>query len=69
MKKSLLFLLLPVLMMACNNTTDKNEKALQRQVDALYQRLSLEEKAAQLFGIYPGELMVDGEVSRENAVR
>ena len=65
MKKSLLFLLLPVLMMACNNTTDKNEKALQRQVDALYQRLSLEEKAAQLFGIYPGELMVDGEVSRE----
>ncbi|MBR5063138.1 MAG: glycoside hydrolase family 3 C-terminal domain-containing protein, partial [Bacteroidales bacterium] len=60
-----LFLLLPVLMMACNNTTDKNEKALQRQVDALYQRLSLEEKAAQLFGIYPGELMVDGEVSRE----
>ncbi len=50
---------------ACSNPSDKQEKALQRQVDAVYARLSLEEKAAQLFGIYPGELLVDGEVSRE----
>ena len=52
-----------LLLAACY--TPNNEKALQNQVDALYGRLSLEEKAAQLYGIYPGELMVDGEVSRE----
>ena len=57
-------LILPLLASACHNS-DNNEKALRRQVDAIYQRLSLEEKAAQLYGIYPGELMVDGEVSRE----
>ena len=43
----------------------REDKALRRQVDAVYDRLSLEEKAAQLYGIYPGELLVDGEVSRE----
>ena len=57
-------LILPLLASACHNS-DNNEKALRRQVDAVYQRLSLEEKAAQLYGIYPSELMVDGEVSRE----
>ena len=50
---------------ACSHPADKQEKALQRQVDAVYARLSLEEKAAQLYGIYPGDLLVDGEVSRE----
>ena len=50
---------------ACSNPSDKQEKALQRQVDAVYARLSLEEKAAQLYGIYPGDLLVDGTVSRE----
>ena len=44
---------------------DFGERALQRRVDKVYARLSLEEKAAQLYGIYPGELMVDGEVSLE----
>ena len=38
---------------------------LEKQVDELYARMSLEERAAQLYGIYPGELMVDGEVSLE----
>jgi len=38
---------------------------LQKQVDEVYARLSLEEKAAQLSGIYPSELMVDGRISLE----
>lgn len=38
---------------------------LEKQVDELYARMSLEERAAQLYGIYPGELMVDGEISLE----
>ena len=51
---------------ACSsNPQSREEKALRKQVNAIYDRLSLEEKAAQLYGIYPGELMVDGEVSRE----
>ena len=51
---------------ACNPSSQTpQDRALQRQVDAVYARLSLEEKAAQLYGIYPGELLVDGEVSRE----
>ena len=45
--------------------TGSPERALQKQVDALYDHLSLEEKAAQLYGIYPGELMTDGEVDRD----
>ena len=53
-----------LLAVACTPESRK-EKALQKQVNALYDRLSLEEKAAQLYGIYPGELLVDGEVSRE----
>ena len=36
-----------------------------RQVDAVYERLTLEERAAQLFGLYPGELMENGRVSLE----
>ena len=41
------------------------DKALQAQVDAVYDRLSVEDRAAQLFGIYPSELMVDGVFSIE----
>ena len=51
-----------VLAGACTGSADR---ALQKQVDALYDHLSLEEKAAQLYGIYPGELMTDGEVDRD----
>jgi len=43
--------------------TDVNP--LQKQVDEVYDRLSLEERAAQLFGIYPSEIMEDGKVSLE----
>ena len=49
-----------VLVSGCNG-----RDPLQKQVDRLYERMSLEERAAQLFGLYPSELMVDGKVSRE----
>jgi len=39
--------------------------SVQQQVDEVYARLTLEERAAQLFGIYPSELMEDGKVSLE----
>ena len=38
---------------------------LERLVDKVYEGLTLEEKAAQLYGIYPSEIMVDGKVSLE----
>lgn len=38
---------------------------LEKKVDELYARMSLEEKATQLFGIYPGDLLVGGRVSFE----
>ena len=64
MKKICFLIFAAVLLGACA-TDNREDKALLRQVDAVYARLSLEEKAAQLYGIYPGELLVDGEVSRE----
>ena len=45
----------------CNDS----DRQLKRLVDSVYDRLTLEEKAAQLYGIYPGELLVDGKVSLE----
>lgn len=38
---------------------------LEELVDSVYSRLSLEDKVAQLYGIYPSELMVDGKISVE----
>ena len=54
-----------LVVVACKDSQSREEKALRKQVNAIYDRLSLEEKAAQLYGIYPGELLVDGEVSLE----
>ena len=59
MKKLFSILVAMALLTGCNN----EERSLERLVDSVYDRLSLEEKAAQLYGIYPGELMVDGKVS------
>ena len=72
MKKHLLIFSLALLAAACSgpkpveSQADKAkeaDKAFQAQVDAVYDRLSVEDRAAQLFGIYPGELMVDGKFS------
>ena len=49
------------LLSGCNN----EERSLERLVNSVYDRLTLEERAAQLYGIYPGELLVDGKVSLE----
>jgi len=74
MKKHLLLFSLALLAAACSgpkpveSQADKAkeaDKAFQAQVDAVYDRLSVEDRAAQLFGIYPGELMEDGKFSVE----
>ena len=43
------------LLSGCNN----EERSLERLVNSVYDRLTLEERAAQLYGIYPGELLVE----------
>ena len=65
MKRILLFLSVPLMLYSCS--TDNTEKKLLAQVDAVYERLSVEDRAAQLFGIYPSEVMEDGRFSIEKA--
>ena len=51
---------------ACSTRTSPNpDKQYEALVNSVYDRLSVEDRAAQLFGIYPGELMVDGVFSLE----
>lgn len=54
-----------LLLAACS--APKGDKALEAKVNAVYERLSVEDRAAQLFGIYPSEFMVDGKFSVEKA--
>ena len=61
MKKFIPFLLAMVTIGSCT----PKDSSLDALVDSVYDRLTLEEKAAQLYGIYPGELLVDGKVSLE----
>ena len=64
MKKSFLLPLALLLAVACSTKTAPNpDKQYEALVNAVYDRLSVEDRAAQLFGIYPGELMVDITVS------
>ena len=66
MKKSFLLPLALLLAVACSTKTVPNpDKQYEALVNAVYDRLSVEDRAAQLFGIYPGELMVDGVFSLE----
>ena len=60
MKKYIPILFALVLFCSCDR-----KDPLEKLVDSVYDRLSLEEKAAQLYGIYPGDLLVDGKVSLE----
>jgi beta-glucosidase len=60
MKKYISLLFVLVLFCSCDR-----KDPLQKLVDSVYDRLTLEEKAAQLYGIYPGDLLVDGKVSLE----
>ena len=63
--KKLFFLSLTLLLaVACSTKTAPNpDKQYEALVNAVYDRLSVEDRAAQLFGIYPSELMVDGVFS------
>ena len=63
--KKLFFLSLSLLLaVACSTKTAPNpDKQYEALVNAVYDRLSVEDRAAQLFGIYPSELMVDGVFS------
>ena len=63
MKQLILFLTLPLLAICCNPVQKANE--LDLLVDSVYDRLSMEEKIAQLTGIEPAEIMVDGKLSIE----
>ena len=60
MKRHLALLSVLVLFCSCDR-----KDPLEKLVDSVYDRLTLEEKAAQLYGIYPGDLLVDGKVSPE----
>ena len=66
MNKKVLFLFLgfvPLLGVAQNRPFA--DKELQRQVDEVYNRMTVEERTAQLFGIRPSEVMENGKFSVE----
>ena len=66
MKKIFVLPLALLLAAACSTRTSPNpDKQYEALVNSVYDRLSVEDRAAQLFGIYPGELMVDGVFSLE----
>ncbi len=66
MKKIFFLPLVLLFSAACSTKTAVNpDKQYEALVNAVYDRLSVEDRAAQLFGIYPGELMVDGVFSLE----
>ena len=66
MKKFFFLPLALLLAAACSTKTVPNpDKQYEALVNAVYDRLSVEDRAAQLFGIYPSELMVDGVFSLE----
>ena len=63
MKKYLFLILLPVVLTGCRQAVASDP--LDALVDSVYERLSLDERVAQLYGIYPNEIMVDGKLSLE----
>lgn len=54
-------LMLTASLLSCSSGEDR----LQKLVDKVYSTMTVEEKAAQLYGIYPSEVLVDGKVSLE----
>ena len=59
-----LFYLLAILLLASCASKDPDAQYM-KQVNAVYDRLTIEEKAAQLYGMYPQDLMIDGKLSLE----
>ena len=50
-------------LLSCSSGEDR----LQKLVDKVYSTMTVEEKAAQLYGIYPSEVLVDGKVYYSNS--
>lgn len=63
MKKLLLFLAFPALMICCK--PEQKSDGLDQIVNSVYEKLSMEEKIAQITAIEPAEIMVDGKLSIE----
>lgn len=63
--KKVFYIFAALMIAACSTPGEKSEKDLQKQVDEVYSRLSINDKAAQLFGFYPNELITDGKLDLE----
>ena len=63
MNRHLLPLLLPIALLGCRPAVSPDP--LEALVDSVYEKLTLEERVAQLYGIYPNEIMEDGKFSIE----
>ena len=61
--RRLFFLLAIPLLAACASKSP--DAQYMKQVNAVYDRLTVEERAAQLYGMYPTDLMTDGKLSLE----
>ena len=64
MRKIFYLLAIPLLAACASNNPDAQYV---KQVDAAYDRLTVEERAAQLYGMYPTDMMIDGKFSVEKA--
>lgn len=63
--KKVIYIFAALMIAACSTPGEKSEQDLQKQVDEVYSRLSINDKAAQLFGFYPNELITDGKLDLE----
>lgn len=63
MKKLISLLVLPLMAVCC--TSNPQTDPLEEMVDKVYDSLTLEERVAQVYGVRPTELMVDGKLSLE----
>ena len=64
MKKLIYLLAIPLLAACASKGPDAQYVKL---VDDAYNRLTVEERAAQLYGMYPTDMMIDGKFSVEKA--
>lgn len=73
MKKVLFLILVAFALMSCTNALpskatrkfDYQTPKIQKQVNELYDKMTVEERTAQIFGLRPGALMTNGKLSLE----
>lgn len=73
MRKVLFLASIAFALMGCANALsnkatknfDYQTPEIQKQVDELYNKMTVEERAAQIFGLRPGALMTNGKLSLE----